>query len=447
MKKIAPIIFLLTIFLGSCEKILSEKPDGAIVTISTAEDMRAILDYIYTTNYGYIAGIGEVASDNIFIPDGNFSSLYLESDRAMYYWRREPVDNYYWSSSYGRLLAMNGILDRIDGVAMDSETYAGIKGTALFFRAYTYFDLAQIFSVAYDPNTANEQLGPVVRNSADVNDVSFRPSLQAVYDLILKDLDEAVQLLPATRPIYPTRPDRTAAHGLLSRVYLSMGDHGQAYAAADAALTDYAELMDYNDYSNFTVAYPFEQFNKEVVLFNVHLAENITRESIARIDTILYEAYKDNDLRKRLFFTKQNDGYHAFTGDYSRNTNALKFNGITTAELLLTRAECLARLGRAEEALSDLNYFCQFRYVRDSFEPYTYSGDQFLLQDILDERRKELVFRGLRWIDIRRIGPADFHQIERKLNGENYVISHDEIRNFAFMIPEIVLSRTGLPQN
>jgi hypothetical protein len=94
---------------------------------------------------------------------------------------------------------------------------------------------------------------------------------------------------------------------------------------------------------------------------------------------------------------------------------------LTAEEVLFNRAEANARLGNYDEALKDLNDFASTRIIiNDSDKPYydpaqhtitrprmlSFYGTQdvegALLSTILDFKRVEFLFEGLRWFDIIR---------------------------------------------
>lgn len=436
--------------LGGCTNYLSIKPDQKLTVPQKGDDLMALLNDVSEMNYSYAGGLAELGADNVFISYTSWTSIFNEMDRMTYVWDRTPVNLPYWNPGYRKVLACNTVLDLLDDVSFTTDQEKDeIKGIAKFFRGYTFFDLAQVFAVAYNRETATDRLGIVLRLSSDVGIKSTRYSLEDTYQQIIDDLESACTLLPDNAPMYPTRPNKFAAYGALARVYLAMGRYAEAKIYADSSLAGQSSLLDYNNFPTES-NYPFERFNEEVIFYSqLSSYSTMLSENRARVSPQLLESYEDTDLRKELFFKIMSDGLYAFTGDYGQNSNAAKFNGITRAEMLLIRAECLAREGELNDALDDVNQFLACRYDKDLFVPLTDVSDQKkILKRILDERRKELIYRGLRWIDIRRL-EAEFvsSPVVRDWEEANYQIEVVDLKNFAFLIPSVIIEFSGIEQN
>ncbi|MFC3198127.1 RagB/SusD family nutrient uptake outer membrane protein [Parapedobacter deserti] len=437
---------LLVLFLGACNEFLSVKPDRKLAVPRSSKDLQALMDHVATMNYGFSAGLSEIASDNVFYTNQTWSSITSEEDRASYVWQKTPVASIYWNTVYRKVIAANTVIDLIDEVSHETLSQRnGILGQAKFFRAISFFDLVQLFAVPFDAASASQRLGIVLRLTSDINVPSQRATVADSYAQIIEDLESAAELLPIASPRYPTRPSKAAAYGALARCYLAMGNYEVAGKYADLCLQIRQQLLDYNQIE--VRPYPFDRFNDEVIFYSELAGYSMLTESRLRVDTALMTQYLDTDLRLRLFFTKMTDGYYAFTGDYGQNNTAFKFNGITTSEMLLTRAECYIRNSRASEALNDLNTFKRNRYQEKSFVAFDGVTDAAILSEILSERRKELVFRGVRWSDIRRLDQEVPLELKRQLGKESYVLKNSDIKSFAFLIPTQIIELTGIEQN
>ncbi|MGN0019982.1 MAG: RagB/SusD family nutrient uptake outer membrane protein, partial [Sphingobacterium hotanense] len=117
-------------------------------------------------------------------------------------------------------------------------------------------------------------------------------------------------------------------------------------------------------------------------------------------------------------------------------------------ELLLIRAECFARLGKISQALQNLNALLAKRWKSGSFVPFSEKTPEDALKIILDERRKELVFRGLRWSDLKRLNkePRFAVTLKKTIADKEYVLPPNDNR-YVFPIPSAVIKMSGIEQN
>ena len=119
--------------------------------------------------------------------------------------------------------------------------------------------------------------------------------------------------------------------------------------------------------------------------------------------------------------------------------------------MLLVRAESYARKNLTEAAGEDLTLLQENRMALTPAEiqqVMALSKDE-LLDVILQERRKELVFRGLRWIDIRRLNSEGIQSItlKRVLGDSVYSFASEMVPTYTFKIPTEVIDLSGIAQN
>lgn len=165
----------------------------------------------------------------------------------------------------------------------------------------------------------------------------------------------------------------------------------------------------------------------------------------ANVDSMLYKSYDANDLRKIIFFTSNPDGSHYFTGSYEGTY--VNYNGIATDEMYLIRAECYARSGKIVLAMNDLNALLVNRFKKGTFIPLHAGNDDDALNLILNERRKELIFRMLRFTDIKRLNKEGANITQKRIiNGVAHTLSPND-PYYALPIPENVIQYTGMKQN
>lgn len=446
MKKVVLMLLLCQFILQSCNKYLDVQSNNRLVVPNSLEDLQGLLDYSKNMNLNY-CGSGESSSDNAFIPIENLKTLPTEQ-KEQYLWQESkygfPND---WSTMYTAVYNANLVLEKLDKIQRIKENainWDRVKGSALLFRSAAYLSLLWNYSKSFDAQTAKSDLGIVLRESSDFNVKSTRSSVDQCYARILTDLKSAVDLLPSEAS-HMMRPSKVAAYGLLARTYLSMREYKEALVYANAYLESKNELMDYNDATLVkpSANYPFTIFNKETT-FYMQLGSSTLTAAYSSVDTLLYRTYDDNDLRKVVFF-KMTNSIINFKGQYTGSNNL--FGGIATDEMYLVRAECLAREGKIAEALADINLLLSKRYKSTSFMPLSETNISNLLDLILLERRKELLFRGLRWMDIKRLNLEGrmISLIREGADGKVELKPNDN--RFAIPLPEDIIRLAGVEQN
>ncbi|KAA9040828.1 RagB/SusD family nutrient uptake outer membrane protein [Ginsengibacter hankyongi] len=245
---------------------------------------------------------GEASCDNYFEPIDIYSSG-DDGSKATYTWQPHdyiaPND---WSSAYLPVYNSNYCLETLDNIPMSASneaTWKNVKGSALFFRAYYFGQLAWVYAKAYDKSTASTDLGIALRLTSDFNVTSTRATVEETYKKIVADTKESVMYLPEL-PVHSYRPSKAAAYGLLARTYLSMRQYDSAFKYADLCLALQNSLLNYNDGSiNATSFVPFQRFNKEIIFYTSMNGLNIT-PLYSRADTTLYDSYSDSDRRKQM---------------------------------------------------------------------------------------------------------------------------------------------------
>jgi len=438
---------LLCCFLLSCKKLLDQKPDKSWATPSVLEDLSLTLDFTSLLNIGRYPNFGQQSCDDYYLTNEDWESTTTDNLRNNYIWQKDPGNIADWSSCFTNV--PNNVLYELEKFTYSPSTaneWNRIKGSALFHRSYGFYEAAQVFCKAYDKNTAEQDLGIPLRINADYKEVSTRATVAETYRQILLDLTEAAALLPVT-PLYKTRPSKPAAFALLARTYLSMQEYDKAGKYADSCLQLYNSLMDYNAL-NANSAIPIKQFNDEVMFHVTSSITAILSPSKCKVDSNLYRLYDSNDLRRPVYFTSNGNGTYAFKGGYDGQNGGRVFKGLATDEMYLIRAEYYARAGQTAQAMQDLNTLMIKRLKTGLFVPFNASSAKEALDIILRERRKEILFRSLRWTDLRRLNkePSFATTLTRVLNGKTYVLQPNS-NEYVSLIPAYIISFTNMPQN
>lgn len=459
MKKTVSITFrvlligLLSCCLISCEKFLDTKPNQRLAVPENLDDLQALMD-----DYPLLiieSDAGEVSSGDFTITDADLASLSSDFHRRMYRWDdnslfEEGSASNNWGRYYSIIYSCNTVLDALEKISRTPSNgikYDQIKGRALFLRAQKLFQASLIWCNVYDSGTASQQLGMPIRLDTDFNKVSVRSSLEETYRQILSDAESSIDLLPEN-VAHPVEPGRCANYTLLARIHLYMGNYEKSFLYADSALSIKSDLMDYSAIDQ-SPTYPFPRFNEETVYYIQVGPPQILNLARAKIVKELVDSYHHDDLRKVLYFAENADGTHGFRGRYTGSTGL--FMGYTTDELYLIRAESAARIGRIASALQDINTLLSTRWKKvdgvSTYRPMEETDRELLLESILLERRKSLLFRGLRWYDLKRLNRDGANiTLRRTVGGKEYVLPPDDLR-YALPIPEDVIRLSNIVQN
>ena len=178
----------------------------------------------YDTFYGY-GNNASTTSDFYF-----HSSSNLDDNLAMREFTNfnttANATNANWNNYYTLIRRSNLMMERVPTVTMDETKKNHFIGVAKFFRAYTYFRLAQEFGDV-----------PYTDMYLDQNDANvYKPALSRgeVIDNVIKDLEEAIALLLEEDDKNVT-VNKYTAYALLSRVSLYEGSYRKYNVSQDGS--------------------------------------------------------------------------------------------------------------------------------------------------------------------------------------------------------------------
>ena len=439
------LFFLASFMLISCKKYLDAKTDKSLVIPSSLADAQALLDNYHWVN-GFYPSLGDESDDNFYLLPTYFNSISVLR-RGHHIWAEETTDENDWGYMYQIVLDANIAIETVDkqpSSISNSIEGKSIKGAAFFFRAYAFYQLVQYYCLPYNSSTSSSDLGIPLRLSSDETIVSKRATLEASWQQIVADFKTAISLLPVTN--YPlSRPSKEAAYAALARTCLDMSDYELAGKYADSSLQLNQTLIDFNTL-NSSLSYPFQRFNQETIFSSVVQGTGTFFPTNYRVDSLLYQSFDTNDLRRVIYFVSNGPGTVGFKGSYD-GTN-VPFNGLATDEMYLIRAESEARAGLKDSAMADLNKLLSTRWKAGTFVPLIANNSDEALNIILTERRKELILRGTRWFDLRRLNQETrfAKTLIRVQNGITYTLPANDPR-YTFLIPTQVIALTGMQQN
>lgn len=459
MNKIFTLVII--VFLQACNSsFLDVKPSKQTIVPVTLEDYGLLLDNENVFGMSGAITLNFIGSDEYYLQDAIYNSLPTQTanlfQKQAYTWEKDIYTGDElrtdWSEAYAAILRCNVVLDGIENMDISAEQlkrYQEIKGSALFMRAYNYYGIAQVYCDAYHKETASQKLGLPLRKSADPTLNIQRSTLEETYTFMISTLQEALSLLPPKRvKMTMVEPTQQAVHALLTRIYMQQGEYELAAKHAKASLNIDNTLLDYADHeSGAAVPFPlYGEGNTEILFYN-NVGSMLTyAQPRMNVSEEFLDLYLEGDLRKALFFTLYS-GAIVFKGTYSGRAN-LWFSGLARDEVYLNLAESLVRNGDLNESMNYLNSLRSKRIDKDVYQPFETTDQDELLRFILDERKRQLYFRGTHWEDVRRLNKDErFHRpLVRKIGGDTYTLEPNSPR-FAWPIPPAAIQNGGYEQN
>lgn len=352
-----------------------------------------------------------------------------------------------WTKLYYHINVVNSVIDLIDdytsGTENEIQEAIRVKGEAYFLRGAYYFILVNLYGKPYVASTAASDPGVPLKLTGEIQDVIFqRESVESVYKQIESDLKMAeVCLGKAKLPGTIYQADSTAVHLLMSRFYLYKQDWNQALKYARKVMSVKSVLLDLNGFSG-----GFLSKNSVETIFSMG-GHAITHNTVNQYKSFqvsrdLYDAYDEYDLRKSVFFWTYNDfvGYAkiAESSSYENDDPAadyyfnylLAYEGrkvevsdnflFRNAEAFLNGAEAAAYLGDETTALELLEQLRMKRFENENYTPLQKTGEE-LVNEIREERRRELCLEGHRWFDLRRYMVCEKYPYAKEIEQVYYV--------------------------
>ena len=442
------IILLAIVLFSSCSTDwLDIKPKGKLIP-SKVEDYRMLMDQVNrVTTFGVVVSYGNVLfpTDDVTIKDDAFTNRYDLSVQNAYTWQEHfylPEDeDKDWQALYSQINKYNLVISEVKTATGDQDDINMVYAEAKIQRAFAYFLLTNMYGKHYNASTAETDLAVPLRLDPLLSGSLERGSVAEIYKLILDDIEEVIDYLPETAE-YNHRPSKASSFAFLSRVKLYMGEYGDALTAAEKSLAIYRFLYNYNDlgfesrYPNvIKMPKPFE--NKEVLLRK----ETTSRGSLIYPSSSLEQLYDITSDYRWKGMTAVESFPPRISLIYMIEYTSGRDLGLSVSEVILNKAECLAREGDYTLAIDEVNAIREKRYEAGTYTPLTAASREEAIQIVKDERRRELAFKGLRWFDLKRYNTNDNAGIslQREVNGESFTLSADSPR-WVFPIGEKYIS-------
>ena len=147
---------------------------------------------------------------------------------------------------------------------------------------------------------------------------------------------------------------------------------------------------------------------------------------------VLLSSYAEGDLRRDAYFKEPDKNGYRFSQKGGKDEFRCSFR---VGEMYLNAAEAAAQSDKLPQARTRLLELMQKRYTPEVYvtkaTEVNAMNKEALIQEILNERTRELAFEGHRWFDLRRTTRP---RIEKVLKGETYILEQDDAR-YTLQIP------------
>lgn len=476
----------LSLSLTSCDDFLDKLPDNRM-ELNNAKKVKQLLVSAYSNRNPAL--LFELASDNTDeFKNAGWSSFGLFQEQA-YAWKdiTEVTDDEtpqrLWNSGYTALSTANEALTAIKKMG-DTQAMASTKGEALLCRAYAAFTLANIFCMAYDPTTADKELGLPYpyEPEKEVGAKYKRGTLKEFYGKINADIEAGLPLVSDNYEHPKYHFTRAAAYAFAAQFNLFYHNYDKAIAYASRVLgTEPAtKLRNWeafyalstngqiapNDYikstnaANILLQTVYSQAGLYAGPFNIANKYNHGQLTSENEDlqsqgpwgnsaSFGYTVWSNNSVSKyfinKIPYAFEYSDIQTGTG-YAHS----QYSVFNTDALLLMRAEAYALKGDYTAALADINtelaamsvgkFHVTLTDIQKFYKGIAYytptaptpkkelntsfaieaTKQEPLLQTILQLRRILTMSEGQRWLDVKRYGIVIYR---RRLNSKKQILA------------------------
>ena len=448
--------------LTGCNDYLDIKPKGEKIP-------KTVTDYETLLNYESVQKVSDTyptyLTDDVYLPDvaqGTTTPGLNSVDQSilnLYLFKKdvfgEAQDDGFWFASYNRIYYYNTVIDNImDAEGPSEQQKHSIRAEALISRALEYLYLVNGYAKHYDVRTAETDPGVPLILDEDISKKDLvRASVKDVYAQIQSDLQAALPNLPAQPKGNAFRASKAAGYGILAKMYLYMGNYAEALKAANAVLEMNNSLLDLKKYA---VVKPQSSIGRTNVPQDIDNPENIYIKFAPYVYGLsskvfgsdeLISLFSEDDMRLQVYFTKN---FRNIPTDKYVWAPYLRANlAVLSPEIYLIAAECEAREGSVERAMSLINKLRDNRIKNNT--PLVAIDRSDALQKVLEERRRELAMSGMvRYIDLKRLNQeSQFAKTITHVTGEGMFSLEPNSPLYVLPIPAKVMrfNKNSMKQN
>lgn len=416
MKKINSYLFLaIAAFSCSCsDSWMDLDPQASVETdkaILSTKDAEYAMNGIYSTmqDYEYYGSrmtyYGDVTGEDAQA----YSNTKRCADFYLFQYNKENAPTSLWKYPYKVMRLTNNIL-ATNPTFITPDT----KGQALALRALALFDVTRVYGYPYTKDNGASLGGVIMLKAPSYLEKPRRNTVAECYDRVITDLTDAIALLNNDKK--PGKMTKVAAKALLARVYLYKGDNVKALAMAEETITE-AIASKYRLWTNAEYVAGWIGGLDTEALFKIvnTVTDNAGNESVGYLyhnkgyeDIVPSDDYKNlmkidpKDVRNLLMPGKY---YYKYLGNGSdEDWRMSDIPVLRLSEVYLIAAEAAVKTTDNTKALLYLNA------IVTRANPLKSVTGTVTIDQVLTERRKELMGEGHRFFDAMRNGIT----IERK---------------------------------
>lgn len=442
MKKICiNIVCLLALGLAftSCDNYLDDVPKGSKVP-TTLADYEAFMRDEYGNHRVDVTAALQLLNDK-FLTISSLANSRL--DNANYMWDEDAdrialkqSDETTYYASYAGISTFNLIIENaLTTTQATEEEKRVIWAEAKVLRAMNYYNLVNFYADTYVAATASTKLSVPLITSAAVNAPSKQVSIQEMYNFILTDVKDALPYLPKVSQT-ALHPNLGAGYAFYARVYLQMNNYTEALKYADLALAENNKLYDWVGYydTNKTIIELPNSYTTTTSPMGYNYIENYTfrHGAQSRVTTEVNDVPVERAARFEIgdarFMSRWKIRTVGAETSYRRTmSGSFNYGGITTVEVYLIKAECLARAGQISDALSLLNTVRKTRILPASYQDIATSDKTIALNAIFKTKNNELIMSIVPFADARRLNAEGVYKVSfsKVVDGSTYTLPSD----------------------
>jgi tetratricopeptide (TPR) repeat protein len=407
------VLLLLVVALGSCKKYLDVVPKGSKIP-TTLADFEALVRDEYSNHRAPVTQAVLLLNDRW---ESQANLNYYPLWKANYMWDESvnrinlnTTDESAYYTAYAAISNFNLIIQYAPAAtnATDADKNTLIAQAKLG-RAMHYFILANYYADTYEASNAASKLSVPLIESAEVNAPHKQVTIQEMYDYIISNVTEAIPSLPE-KGATVVHGTKGAAYAFLARVYLQMSDYDKALSYANQALTQNDKLFDYTAF--------YQSYKSQIDQVGVYPSLPSPRgytdiENYIFMHGEVIYSRRENNLRvdkaarfetgdAMLLSRWKSRLVGAETYYYAITTGWYNEGGITTTEVYLVKAECLARKNDLTGAMDALNAVRVKRILAANYTALTASSTAAAIDYIRRTKESESVFSIVAFADMRR---------------------------------------------